>query len=554
MYRLTKRLCIGCINCRTRRVKCDEKQPACGRCSSLDLLCHKPEPPVPLKIRRRGHGPVKSRNILRWEPPKLLPNIQQTTPDCQPALSAGNTNSVSIRQIDCSADLDIVSSTADITNGVRSLDFMEPISWSSDMDAVITSPVDETANQLTAASVTAAGSIASPLRQAFDNSFSRMLDGLVENPNSQEQGDTFLTKSSFATQSLIAEPTDAYFQPSWLNNPGIPHRGSLDALTQPFYIYTEPLSPLKCLQEYFKLQQTATLLSPKMSYELADALNLSQIERKALEYYRSHFAYYRSVKGFLWSEYSIYLTAATNSNMILHLILAISLRGLARDTQDANASQLSTAHLHKGLMLLQKQLEGQNSEIMEVMISFWFLALFTMDSDSSVGRIQRHELNKKVYQYSRAYLLDEVCGPPNAIMAAQSSKENSAAKISMVMKILCMIANLDVQLNIFGYGGELSDFCYEKDRMRHIQQMAHNYLELNHGNKYPYCELAYDIESSECARVYQDQHRLYHWLNQLFWCGVGDYQSIEKDIEAQEEVSNAYLVKRNEKLVSNMYD
>lgn len=200
--------------------------------------------------------------------------------------------------------------------------------------------------------------------------------------------------------------------------------------------------------------------------------------------------------------------------------------------------RLSTAHLHKGLLLLHKQLEGGNSEIMEVMISFWFLALFTMESDSAIGRIQRHQLSNKVYQYSRAYLLDEVCGPPNASMAVQSSTENSAARISMVMKILCMIANLDVQLNIFGYGGELSDFCYEGDRMHHIAEMAHNFLELNHGKEYPYSELAYDIESSECARVYQDQHKLYHWLNQLFWSGVGDYHSIEKDIEAQEEVSN----------------
>lgn len=542
--RLTNILCIGCINCRTRRVKCDEKQPACGRCSSLELPCQKPEPPIPLKIRRRGHGPVKSRSILRWEPPKLLPNVQHTTPDCQPA-SADKTNSVSIRQIDSPADLDIISSTADVTNGVRSLDFMEPISWSNGMGAVITTPGEEIANQLAAVSVTAAGS-ASPLRQTFDNSFSRMMDGLVESPHSHEKGDILLTKSSFSTQSLVAEPTDAYFRPSWLKNLGVSDSGSLDPLAQPFYTYTEPLFPIKAFKEHFKLQHMPTLLPPKMSYELADALSLSQIERKALDYYRSHFSNFRSVKGFLWSEYSIYLTAATNSNMILHLILAISLRGLARDTQDANASRLSSAHLHKGLMLLHKQLEGQNSEIMEVMISFWFLALFTMESDSAIGRIQRQELSKKVYQYSRAYLLDEVCGPPNAIMATQSSQENSAARISMVMKILCMIANLDVQLNTFGYGGELSDFCYEKDRMRRIQQMAHNFLELNHGRQYPYTELAYDIESSECARVYQDQHRLYHWINQLFWSGVGDYQSIEKDIEAQEEVRMLYLVKRND--------
>ncbi|KAM0255719.1 hypothetical protein ACHAQJ_005473 [Trichoderma viride] len=64
--------------------------------------------------------------------------------------------------------------------------------------------------------------------------------------------------------------------------------------------------------------------------------------------------------------------------------------------------------------------------------------------------------------------------------------------------------------------------------------MASNYLELNHGDKYPYWELAYDIQSSECGKIYHDQHRLYHWMNQLFWCGIGDYQSIEEDIKSKE--------------------
>lgn len=153
-HRLTSNLCIGCINCRTRRIKCDEKQPACGRCSSLGLPCHKPEPPIPLKIRRRGHGPVKSRHILRWEPPKILPNLQQNTPDHQPASSAVKPNSVSIRQIDGLADLDIMSSTADITNGVRSLECMEPVSWSSDMDVAITSPgIDSSTGPLQSTSI-----------------------------------------------------------------------------------------------------------------------------------------------------------------------------------------------------------------------------------------------------------------------------------------------------------------------------------------------------------------------------------------------------------------
>ncbi|RFU81488.1 transcription factor cys6 [Trichoderma arundinaceum] len=164
-----------------------------------------------------------------------------------------------------------------------------------------------------------------------------------------------------------------------------------------------------------------------------------------------------------------------------------------------------------------------------------------MENDSSVSGIQRRELSNKVYYYSRAHLLDEVCGPPDTSMASYSTTEGSAAKISLVMKILGMIANVDVQLNFCGYGGKLSEFCYEKDRMRYIQQMSSNYLELNHGNKYPSCELIYDIESLECSKVYHEQNKLYHRLNQLFWFGIGDIQSIEKDIESRENKYRSFF-------------
>jgi hypothetical protein len=410
------------------------------------------------------------------------------------------------------------------------------------MDTTIASPEEGIANQITETSVNCADLISSPLHEAFGGTFGPMLDDLVENPNSHEGGSNFLAKPALSLLPLSVGSTGVCLQPPWLNSSVTSNRSSLDALTQPACTYTEPLFSRRSLQEYCKLQQTATLFSPKISYELADALNLSHSERKALDYYRCYLSCFRSVKGFSWSAYSIFLSTAVNSNMVLHLIMAISLRGLSRDTRDESVWRLSTIHLHKGLKLLQEQMEGQGNEIIEVMVSFWFLALFTMESDSSVGRIQRHELSTKVYRYSRAHLLDEVCGPPDASLAAYSATESSAAKISLVMKILSMIANLDVQLNFCGYGGRLSGFCYDEDRMRHIQQMGSNYLELNHGDKYPDWELAYDIQSSECGKIYHNQHRLYHWLNQLFWCGVGDYESIEKDIESQELVSTHFEI------------
>ncbi|KAL7785507.1 hypothetical protein V8C37DRAFT_394153 [Trichoderma ceciliae] len=530
----SKRSRNGCINCRTRRIKCDEKQPTCGRCSHLNLSCCRPEPPIPLRVRRRGCGPVKSRSISRWEPPKILPNIQQTTPDYQPISPITKSDCTPPQQINCSGDLDITSSTAVIRHGVSPVSFTDPTSWNNGMDTTITSPEEEMTHQLADGSVQETNLLPGPLQESFDDSFGPLLDGLVENPDSHEGGSSFLAKLASPLLSLSTECIDVCLQPPWLNSAAVSNGNLLDAPTDPICAYTDLLLMHKSFQHYWKLQQTVVLSSSKLSYELADALNLNHDERKALDYYRCHIACFRSVKGFSWSAYSIFLSTAANSSMVLHFLLAISLRGLSQDTRDAGVWRLSRIHLNNGLRLLQEKGEGRSNEIIEVMVSFWFLALFTMENDSLVSGVQRRELSTEVYRYSRAHLLNEVCGPPDTSMAAYSTTEGSAAKISLVMKILSMIANVDVQLNFCGHGGRLSQFCYEKDRMRNILQMSSNYLELNHGDKYPSWELVYDIESSECSKAYHDQNQLYHRLNQLFWFGIGDYESIEKDIEARE--------------------
>ncbi|KAH9428163.1 hypothetical protein MCOR27_000393 [Pyricularia oryzae] len=38
---------LGCVNCKARRVKCDESHPTCGFCLARQLTCQYPEPPIP---------------------------------------------------------------------------------------------------------------------------------------------------------------------------------------------------------------------------------------------------------------------------------------------------------------------------------------------------------------------------------------------------------------------------------------------------------------------------------------------------------------------------
>ncbi|KAL4921721.1 hypothetical protein BDW62DRAFT_208284 [Aspergillus aurantiobrunneus] len=63
----------GCSTCLSRKVKCDETRPHCGRCVRLNLTCEWPLPKPSLASRRRGFGPIKSRDSGLWSPSFIVP-------------------------------------------------------------------------------------------------------------------------------------------------------------------------------------------------------------------------------------------------------------------------------------------------------------------------------------------------------------------------------------------------------------------------------------------------------------------------------------------------
>ncbi|KAH7120537.1 hypothetical protein EDB81DRAFT_666661 [Dactylonectria macrodidyma] len=67
-----KRSKNGCRTCISKRVKCDELRPECGRCVRLRLPCEWAPQPPSLALRRRGQGPIKARDD-GWAPGAILP-------------------------------------------------------------------------------------------------------------------------------------------------------------------------------------------------------------------------------------------------------------------------------------------------------------------------------------------------------------------------------------------------------------------------------------------------------------------------------------------------
>ncbi|CAD6449330.1 4aa34d9b-737b-464e-86c0-5e32afcf8621 [Sclerotinia trifoliorum] len=73
----TSRSKQGCLTCRTKKVKCDERLPCCRRCERLKLNCQQSCSRIlpSVRDRRRGVGPLKSRNS-DWSPQPLSPALQ----------------------------------------------------------------------------------------------------------------------------------------------------------------------------------------------------------------------------------------------------------------------------------------------------------------------------------------------------------------------------------------------------------------------------------------------------------------------------------------------
>lgn len=62
----------GCETCRERRVKCNEIKPICNQCDRLGRLCKWfVGERQPVRVSRRGRGPLKSRP--HWIPPPIAP-------------------------------------------------------------------------------------------------------------------------------------------------------------------------------------------------------------------------------------------------------------------------------------------------------------------------------------------------------------------------------------------------------------------------------------------------------------------------------------------------
>ncbi|KAL6800982.1 hypothetical protein GGI42DRAFT_52171 [Trichoderma sp. SZMC 28013] len=532
-----KRSKNGCCACRERRIKCDEVLPACGRCARLSLNCCKPEPSIPLRLRRRGYGSIKSRNT--WEPPNILPNVQQQSSSSPLSSRAPEGDGVPLADAGSSMSRECQGFSTTSRNA-SSVSLVTPVVTE---DALSTTPRPLSGEAITEPQQEAYMLLSPSSAQSHvlpDNTFDMILP------------DNGMEETSWLGGSDLWEPTLPPFPTATTETPNIPSQsqwiGSISALATPAFqadiiaAHSDSSTWPHSIQVSPDLHQ---LFSPRLSlhFDLPDALNLDSYEKRALEYYQDQYTALRSVKGFSWSAYSIFLTIALREDVVLRMILAISLQGISNHSHDERISLSSKANFDKGLKLLHQILLQEHPDHLVVMVSFWLLILCTMDNAASATGLQRRDLSAKIHSYVITHRLYDRYSSAAEDNVVESNKilNNETAFHSLIYKLLGMLIYADVQLNFVSHGGKLSDLLLKGDCMRRIRQISRNYLYLNHGNRYPSSELTYDIESVECYDVYHEQHRLYHLLNQLFWFGMGNHRSIQEEIDTLETKYSSFF-------------
>ncbi|KAL7914419.1 hypothetical protein GGI35DRAFT_440125 [Trichoderma velutinum] len=492
-----KRSKTGCVQCRLRRIKCDEQYPTCGRCSRVGLACSKPNPRVPLQQRRRGLGSIKCRTS--WAPPTIAPNayVGGTSLDEAQAQSYQFTSPLSSISAEIPLNGSVTTSNT-LQVGIIGLSasdaserrwpplYMTDIGGPMDDPQNIFAPVMDENWQSVPPTCEAAATTGISMLQAFED----------DNPD-------------LARKKEIRE-ADTYSKLTVL--PTLPH----PLLSSPPCIFSWPSA---------------------QDFPCMPKLDLG--ERQALDYYRTIFSPSRALKSFPCSSYSIFLRIAAYHETVLRFILALSLHGLAQITGEST-SLSPRIHLDKGVELLRHSLATvprDNDDCVSILTASWLFMLFILDCESPLDdHIDRHWLRPELTDFLRTYGFHSRGGDTSIISSIDTGEGSGQATQSLKAKMICLLVVADIQLDFRTYAGDLAKlFCDDMGAIHEIARQSQDYLQLNYGNEYPVGEALYDVEGAGCSRNYVDQHCLYHNINQLFWEGLGDCDKLKMKLEVLEK-------------------
>ncbi|KAF7941707.1 uncharacterized protein EAE97_006544 [Botrytis byssoidea] len=399
----TGRSKYGCLTCRAKKVKCDERLPSCGRCERLKLDCQQPCSRIlpSVRERRRGAGPIKSRDS-DWSPQSLSPALQVSEEQPQ-------------------------GSEALLNHYLSGYD-----------------------HGLAAASA---------------SSFS------VGHPEGVSQNQAPIVE---AGADMLLDPVA-----EWL----LPDPQSLNVYTRTNY------SPLS-----FEPLAIADILSTQ-ERSLENGMSLNNDEELALEHYRTAFSLSQTTRHSQWSTPTLLLIhSLKHSEMLLHLILAVSLYDMPSNPESVNRlRQTGHKHYEKGTEQLMQALQCENpADHLAILAAFYCIHMYMSRSNGTIiSKLDRLSLIAIEHLTKHNLIVTHA----QSSLTKQSSTKSGAER-SLIARIIMWLLKMDAQGSFLGCKPNLANhFQAHPDQLLAIQAESRLALQLNWGAEYPISQSIRDIES-----------------------------------------------------------
>lgn len=262
---------------------------------------------------------------------------------------------------------------------------------------------------------------------------------------------------------------------------------------------------------------TAGLLS-----SLPSLIEITETERKALDYYQKGDGFGFASKPPAWSTHAILMETATRNPAVLHLLLAASLAEVAWQNPSHRSMFTSSGrHYELGRRLLSDELADPEADPLVIMSCFWFLCLHQRRRQSGL-RIPYPELSKLMYEYISSCQLHRLLASVSlddeaSNVQSKARSLSSADSRALVARLTVWLFWADSQSCFQGEGGNMAQLLSQSITASGIFAMhetSRDTLQLHWGNGYPDDQLEDDLANASALELLHSTWALVQEINE----------------------------------------
>ncbi|OKL63737.1 hypothetical protein UA08_00225 [Talaromyces atroroseus] len=250
---------------------------------------------------------------------------------------------------------------------------------------------------------------------------------------------------------------------------------------------------------------------------------MTKNEHQALDHYSTTYSTSFTLKHPKWSTLSMIKNIAWAEPMIMHLLMAVSLKDLCWRRENENLRRSAELHYQHGTKLLADEMANQAvaTKHVSILISFWFLYLYkTQSTNVDVGFLKK--LSACALDHVQRYKLDSVCDIPTPLSQGNPEQEAgpqllSAKEGSLIALMLICLYYQDIKYGFYHCGGKLAKYLNtNKQRLAQVYDLGKYAPVLNWAEEYPVQELVDDTQNYAILKLNNELSILLEDMNKEF--------------------------------------